>query len=83
MVVFVLFELALSTVEIPGVLAVDKVRVPFFFEAALWAWIAHLIPPTEFNVVNDVFNTSNKPIKVILVLTNQERIDGLHGLNKT
>lgn len=82
-VVFVFFELALSTVKIPGVFTMDEVRVPFIFEAALWTWIAHSIPPTKLNVVNDVLDTSNKPVKIVFVLTHQERIDGLHGLNKT
>ena len=41
MVVFVFLELALSAVKIPGVFTMNKVRVPFVFEAALWAWIAH------------------------------------------
>ena len=44
--------------------------------------VAHLIPPTELNVVNDVLDTTNKPIEVILVLTHQERIDGLHRFNE-
>jgi hypothetical protein len=52
-------------------------------DAVAFEEITHSIPPTKLNVVDNVLDTSNEPIEVILVLTHQERIDGLHGLNKT
>ena len=82
-VVFVLFELALSTVEIPGVFIINKVRVPIVVVgAALWAWIAHSIPPTELYFVDDEFDLNDGAHQIIDVVAHQERVDVLHGINE-
>ena len=81
-VVFVFFELALSTIKIPGVFTMDEVRVPFVFEAALWTWIAHSIPPTKLYFVHDEFDLNDGAHQIINVVAHQERVDILHGIDE-
>jgi hypothetical protein len=81
-IVLALIEFASATPKPPS-FVFNMIRVPLAYFSAVRAWITHSIPPTELNFVNNQFNLNDGPHQIINVVADQQRIDVLHGVNKT